>query len=279
VIHGVMPALGAPACYRRIASGTERTNPSDGPLDKPVTGIIADILGDTPERTMPVMAHSPGALQLLPNHLYPKPWLNICMVSRVNNKDTARDVVHLPTANPYDLYRDMHSWYRLIDPKLADPAKKFKTESGAKDAIRKVIESVEQFHRETLDVYYHPNTYAFFGADPDHKSFGAVKWVTRDAGAGAVFTEANLRDAAIVGYGETWSRQVKVEGKTTLSFIPASQDTAGDGTVPQQSGIGPQGKVRQLFELRGFDHQGAYKNDAVLMLTQHLIVKLVQEMP
>jgi pimeloyl-ACP methyl ester carboxylesterase len=279
VVHGVMPALGAPACYRRIASGTERTNPSDGPLDKPVTGIVADILGDSPEHTMPVMAHSPGALQLLPNHLYPKPWLNVCVISRLNNKDTVRDVVHLPTANPYDLYRDMQSWYRLIDPKLADPNKKFKNELGARDAIRKVIESAERFHRETLDTYYHPNTYAFFGADPDHQSFGTVRWVAREPGAGAVFTEANLRGAASVGYGDTWSRQVKVENKTTLSFSPASQDSAGDGTVPQQSGISPQGKVRQVFALRGFDHQGAYKNDAVLMLTQHLIVKMTQELP
>jgi pimeloyl-ACP methyl ester carboxylesterase len=279
VIHGVMPALGAPACYRRIASGTERTNPSDGPLAKPVTGIIADILGDTPERTMPVMAHSPGALQLLPNHLYPQPWLNVRVTSRVNNKDSTREVVHLPTGNPYDFYRDMQSWYRLIDPKLSDPAQKFRNEQGAKDAIRKVIESVEQFHRETLDTYYHPNTYAFFGADPDHKSFGAVSWVARDSGAGAVFTDANLRSAVSVGYGETWSREVRVEGKTTLNFVPALQDCAGDGTVPQQSGIGPKGKVRQVFEMRGFDHQGAYKNEGVLLLTQHLIVKLVQELP
>jgi pimeloyl-ACP methyl ester carboxylesterase len=279
VVHGVMPALGAPACYRRIASGTERTNPSDGPLDKPVTGIVADILGDTPARTMPVMAHSPGAMQLLPNHLYPKRWLHLCMVSRVNNKDTARDVAHLPAGNPYDLYRDMQSWYRLIDPKLADPAGRHRGEFGTIDTIRKVIESVEQFHRVTLDTYYHPNSFAFFGADPEHKSFGSVRWVARDPGAGAVFTEGNLRGAATMGYGETWGRRVRVEGKTTLNFVPALQDSAGDGTVPRQSGVGPQGKVRQLFELRGFDHQGAYKNDAVLLLTQHLIVKMVQDLP
>lgn len=279
VIHGVMPALGAPACYRRIACGTERTNPSDGSFDKPVTGVVADILGDTPERTMPVMAHSPGALQLLPNHLYPKPWLHLCMVSRVNNKDTARDVVHLPTENPYDLYRDMQSWYRLIDPKLADPAGKHRGEFGVRDAVRKVIESAEQFHRTTLDTYYHPNTYAFFGTDPDHRSFGAVRWVARDTGNGAVFTEGNIRGAAIEGYGETWGRRVRVEGKTTLYFVPAAQDCAGDGTVPQQSGLGPQGKARQTFGMRGFDHQGAYKSDAVLLLTQHLIVKMVQDLP
>jgi pimeloyl-ACP methyl ester carboxylesterase len=280
VVHGVMPALGAPACYRRIASGTERTNPSDGTLDKPVTGMLADILGDTPERTMPVMAHSPGALQLLPNQWYPKPWLNVCMVSRVNNKDTVRDVVHLPTGNPYDLYRDMKSWYRLIDPTFADPAGK---NQGDKNKIQhdvwEVIATAEKFHRDTLGDYYHPNTYAFYGADPHHKAFGSVRWVARDPGAGAVFTEANVRAASTVGYSETWGRRVRVEDKTFLHFMPGVQDSVGDGTVPHQSGIAPRDKVRQLFELRGFDHQGAYKNDAVLLLTQHLIVKLVQELP
>lgn len=280
VIHGVMPALGAPACYRRIASGTERTHPGGGALDRTVSGIIADILGDTPDRTMPVMAHSPGALQLLPNHLYPKPWLHLRTHSRVNNTDKPRDVAHLPAGNPYDLYRDTQSWYRLIDPDLADPAGKYRGEFGVRDAFRKVIESVEEFHYETLDTYYHPNTYAFYAADPDHQSFGCVRWETHDHGNGVVFTEGNLRNAVEAGYDKkTWGRYVRVEGKTTLKFEPAPQDSAGDGTVPQQSGIGPQGKVKQLFELRGFDHQSAYTNDAVLLLTQHLIVKMVQELP
>ena len=64
-----------------------------------------------------------------------------------------------------------------------------------------------------------------------------------------------------------------------MHFEPASQDSPGDGTVPQQSGAAPSGKVRQLYELRGFDHQNAYKDEAVLLLTQHLIVKMVQALP
>jgi hypothetical protein len=129
-----------------------------------------------------------------------------------------------------------------------------------------------------LDTYYHPNTYAFYGADPAHKSFGVVRWVARDPGNGTVFTEANLRGAASVGYRETVGRRVKVEGKTTLEFIPATQDAGGDGTVPVQSGAGPHGKVRQLFEMRGLDHQDAFNSEAVLLLTQHLTVKLIQEL-
>lgn len=279
LIHGVMPALGAPACYRRIACGTEIWSPSNDVIDNTKAELLADILGSQPKLTMPVMALAPGPLQLLPNHLYPRPWLHVCLLSKINNKDVPRDVVHLPVGNPFDLYRDTQSWYRLIDPELADPAGKYIGEAGVKDQIKKSISIAEHFHREVLDTYYHPNTYVFYGADPSHMSFGAVRWVARDPGAGAVFTEANLRGASLTGYRETVGRRIEVEGKTVLDVVPARQDIAGDGTVPPQSGGGPRGKVRQIFEMRGFDHQEAFKNETVLLLAQHLVVKMVQEMP
>jgi pimeloyl-ACP methyl ester carboxylesterase len=279
VIHGVMPATGAPACYRRIACGTEKSNPGNSAVENKTTEVVAEILGDIPARTMPVMGHAPGALQLLPNHLYPQPWLHVSMLSRVNNKDCARDVVHLPVDNPYDFYRNMGVWYRLFDPQLIDPARKHNNEQDAIDAVVSAIGKAERFHRAVLGAYYHPNTYAFYGADPDHLSFGAVRWVARDPAHGAVFTDTNLRAAAKIRYLAGGGRCVRVEKRTDLQFLPASQDAAGDGTVPHQSGSAPQGNVRQVFEVRGFDHQGAYNADAILLLTRHLIVKLVQQLP
>jgi pimeloyl-ACP methyl ester carboxylesterase len=270
VIHGVMPALGAPACYRRITSGTEKWSPSNGSLQNTAAECVADILGDTPQRTMPVMAHSPGALELLPNHIYPQPWLRIGIVNKVNNKDVLRDVAHLPTGDPYTFYRDVTSWYRLFDPSLIDPAKKHSDSvAELQRVIRTSIDRAEQFHRNLLDAYYHPNTYAFY----------AVCWVARDPEVGAVFTEANLRNASPNGYDPTGGRRVRVEKRFDLDFVPAQQDVAGDGTVPRQSGSGPQGKVQQLFEIRGFDHQSAFNDESVLLLTRHLIVKLVQKLP
>jgi pimeloyl-ACP methyl ester carboxylesterase len=281
VIHGVMPALGAPACYRRIACGTESWSPSvNGTRAHVEASVVAEIMGDQPELTMPVMATAPGPLQLLPNHLYPRPWLHICLFSRVNNKVVPRDIVHMPTGDPYDLYRDMDAWYRLVDPELCDPAHKYKRGIRAvKNAVWEAVDRAEGFHRNILDTYYHPNTYAFYGADSAYMSFGAVRWVARDPGNGAVFTEANLRGAAFTGYRETVGRRIKVEGKTALDAIPAPQDIGGDGTVPPQSGAGPRGKVKQLFEIHGIDHQGAFKDESILLLTQHLVAKLVQELP
>jgi hypothetical protein len=163
---------------------------------------------------------------------------------------------------------------------LVDPARKYRGDQGKlAHAVNVAIDSAESFHRDALDSYYHPNTYAFYGADSSHMSFGSVRWVARDPGAGAVFTEANLRKAALTGYRETVGRRVKVEDKTALEFVPARQDVGGDGTVPHQSGAGPRGKVQQLFEIRGVDHQDVFNNEAVLLLTQHLVVKLTQKLP
>jgi pimeloyl-ACP methyl ester carboxylesterase len=280
VVHGAMPALGAPVGYRRIACGTEKWSPTNGKLDNMKAEAVADILGTQPEATMPVMGTSPGVLELLPNHLYQQPWLHVSTVSRVNNKDLVRDVVHLPDGNPYDLYRDLDSWYRMVDPGLADPARKYRGDDlKVRSAILAAVDRAEHFHRNVLHTYYHPNTYAFYGADPEQMAFGAIHWVARDPGKGAVFTEANLRAATYAGYGQGGGRKVRVEGRTELHFVPARQDVAGDGTVPQQSGAGPRGRAGQVFALRGFDHQGAFNHDAVLLLTQHLIVKLVQKMP
>ncbi len=85
VIHGVMPALGAPAAYRRLACGTESESPDNGPLDNLAASRLALILGETTEKTTPVLATSPGALELLPNHLYPGPWLHVRVMTGVGN--------------------------------------------------------------------------------------------------------------------------------------------------------------------------------------------------
>lgn len=283
VIHGVMPALGAPACYRRIACGTETKSPSNGPLQNAAASTFADIAGTTTEATTAVMATAPGPLELLPNHLYPSPWLHVGAVSTVNNKDTYRGLLHLPAANtsPYSLYKDFDAWYRLIDPAVGDPAGKYdRTKGGVERAIIKAIEDAEWFHTTSLDDYYHPHTYAFYGADPAYRSFGQVHWVARQTSStGAVLTPSNVEKAQVVSHTNGGGRIVIVEGKTELRFEPEEQDTQGDGTVPRQSGAGPAGKIKQLFETRGYSHQESFKGEDMLMLTQYLIVKIVQRMP
>ncbi|WP_020652095.1 esterase/lipase family protein [Massilia niastensis] len=298
IIHGVMPALGAPAAYRRIACGTETSNPSNGAIDDVCAHGLAKILGDSPEQTTPVLATSPGVLEMLPNHLYPQPWLHVRVMqgggatalsgggaqgNGIGSRAAASDYLRLPggkVSNPYDLYRDMSTWYRLVNPALADPMGKYRKDPrGVQHAIESAIGIAEDFHRSLGD-YYHPNTYVFYGDDRDKLSYSQVRWIARHApGSATALTAANIATARFLGHSPDGQRRVLVGGKTELHFRPEPQDAHGDGTVPHQSGAGPAGKVKQLFAARGVDHQNAYKHEDIIMLTLRLVVKIVQETP
>lgn len=296
VIHGVMPALGAPIAYRRLACGTESVSPSNNPKENFEASKIAQILGATTELTTPVLAMSVGALELLPNQLYPNAWLHVRVIkstggthraSHVENDGAIRyqtkpyDALHFPNANlqnSYDIYRDLNSWFRLINPAFADPAGKYSGKlGGVEKAIKQAINSAEAFHKELGD-YYHPHTYAFFGDDSEQLSFAQVRWVAyQQPGAATALTPANLASAQYIGETQTGQRRVLVEGKTELRFSTELQEARGDGTVPRESGAGPSGKVKQVFATKGYDHQGSYNNNDMLMLTLRLISKIVQE--
>lgn len=279
VIHGAMPALGAPAAYRRIACGTEAQDMAGK--------FTAMMLGAAPGDTTAVLATSPGALELLPNHLYPGPWLRVRVVTPTacgGVPDAVSDYVNLPNEavpNPYDLYRDVTSWYRMIDPALADPAGRFKKwPGGVVEAIKFTVDSSERFHRECLGNYYHPNSYAFYGADPDQRAFGQVCWVGRkDVGSGAVLTPASVNRARSAGLAPKGGRYVEVSPGCSILFNPDPPDARGDRTVPAQSGAGPAGKVQHLFDTRGYAHQGAFKDDDMLKLTLRLVARIVQGVP
>lgn len=291
IIHGVMPALGAPVAYRRLACGTEGGKYTGDFVDNLRADAFADIAGETTEETTPVMATSAGVLELLPNQSYPGGWLNISAVSTVNKEEKYVELLRLPQGNPYEFYRDMQSWFRMVDPSLADPARKYRRyPGGVADFVKTAIDAAETLHTKVLTTaapategkdeskpYYHPNSYVFYGADEGHKAFGTVRWVTRlPAGGSAVLTPGNVRKARFLAQSSDGIREVEVEGRHRMEFRTWMQDAAGDDTVPQQSGAGPTGHVRQIFATRGYGHQEGYQSDDILLLTRHLIVKIVQ---
>jgi pimeloyl-ACP methyl ester carboxylesterase len=286
VVHGVMPALGTPLAYRRLACGTECDSPVNGKIDNFKSGKFADIAGRRPQDTTPVMAVSAGALELLPNQLHPRPWLHASIVqapAHGERRETVIDCLHLPNEsqpNPYDLYRDMSSWYRLIDPGLANPAMLYRdVGGGVVKKIRDAITAAEIFH-DWLGDYYHPLTFAYYGSDKSHPTYGRIRWVAHESTANTKIpvTTANIKAAKCVAQGPDGIRQVKVENKMTLAFSVEPQESAGDDTVSQDSGAAPNGKIKQLFATRGYRHQESYKHRDTILLTCYCIVKVVQEL-
>ena len=270
IIHGVMPTLGAPVCFSRIACGTETTRPGAGKIETIALEVVAKIVGPRTEDTTAVMATAPGALELLPTHLYQRKWLHIASSQR---DAPANQHFSLPEGNPYDFYRDTKPWYRLIDPALADPADKYK--ANLAHTLRKTVDQAERFHRQNIDTYYHPNTYAFYGDDA-LPTFGEFRWTAIASLAGKSVTAIK----AGRGMGNTFGggRSVMFPDSGSMYFERQPQDANGDGTVPSHSGAGPLGKIKHLFATRGYDHQGCYNDKAMIALTQHLIVRIVQDL-
>lgn len=269
VIHGVMPAFGAPACYRRLACGTETSTPSNTDLENKGTEKFAEIAGLTVAETTPVLATAAGPLELLPNHLYPKPWL----FAQSFNAEKKPTFLNLSIDDPYELYLEFSSWYRLIDPALADPANKYK--GDVRRHITTAVKQAKKFHMEVVGNYYHPNTFVFYGKDEKKLSFGTFRW--KFGSSTPNLSDPELKAARFTRYLANGGRQVDLRNGKVLTVSPSLQDVAGDGTVPFQSGQGPEGKVRNIFVTAGYSHQGSYSNSNILMLTWHLIAKVMQD--
>jgi pimeloyl-ACP methyl ester carboxylesterase len=267
VIHAVMPALGAPVCYRRLACGTESSSPTNDSVANLKAKYFSVIAGNTPQLATPVLATSPGPLELLPNQLYPRPWL---YADYTIGSAAPEKILLLPPGNPYDLYRDKVSWYRPINLRFADPARLYGGDISRK--VDKAIDAAERFHLNLSD-HYHPNSFAFYADDEKKLSFGAFHWV---AEAQAPIRAASLERGTLVLTSNDGARKVGVDYRE-FRFSASQQDVNGDGTVPFVSGRAPEGKIRQLFRTTGYDHQGCFGNKNLLNLTLHLLAKLVQK--
>lgn len=131
IVHGVMPDLGSPAAYRRMKIG-ER-------------GLIGMIIGDSAEKLMPVLAQSPGPLQLLPGTAYGPGWLKI-------EEDGAQQ--SLPLGDPYEeIYLNKKDWWRLCEQDLL-----LDDTDSEWNAFQDRIKLNVKVFIESLHGKYHPQT-------------------------------------------------------------------------------------------------------------------------
>ena len=177
----------------------------------------------------------------------------------------------------------------MIDPGLADPARRYsRLEDRVVDRITRAIGEAERFHTQLLSSqdsskndpqpYYHPNTYAFYGADKLLKAYGQIRWVAREPSVNpTVLTPSNVRTGQFESAAEDGAREVRIGGDMRLRFSVWPEDAHGDETVPVQSGAGPTAYIRQTFAPAGFRHQESFQPETMRLLIRHLIVKIVQD--
>ncbi len=264
VVHGVMPAVGAGAAYKRMRCGVESTWYS-----LPTT-IGAAILGNNGKDVTAVLAGAPGALQLLPSRLYGKHWLEF----RKNDEL----VKSWPEECPYEeIYKKRGKWYGLFREEWINPAGL--NTAGISQTLRHLDEA-KKFH-EHIENTYHENSYAHYGADAERKAWHKVVWRADDT---AVF-----RDAEALSIVEDDQKgELKLLDKTIAEKSPdkvfdADMQAAaepGDQTVPLHSGDAQlrSGKFKGIFRQSGYEHQASYDDKAVIDATLYSLLKIISTM-
>lgn len=266
VVHGVMPATGAAVAYRRCKVGMRDEDFGAGL-----------VIGSDGKEVAAVFAQSPGALQLLPSEDYGTKWLEV--------RDSAgRALVALPVADPYDeIYLQRERWWGLIDEDWLRPER---GKPISWDKFSKNVKLAREFHRSIARKYHH-NTYLFYGGGAEKRSYSQVRWNITKGIAPALPEKAPTADSI----SDLTHRHIRTNGSNNLyvggatvvrttnrgdsSFGTttetsyweircAQHDSAGDGTVPVNSGRHPRGSggmdIRQQFELAGIQHEPAYRD-------------------
>ncbi|ARB27373.1 alpha/beta fold hydrolase [Pseudomonas tolaasii] len=284
VVHGVMPATGAPVAYRRCKVGMSDEDP-----------IAGAVIGPTGQEVTAVFAQAPGALQLLPTQDYAPGWLRL-----VDNQGVSA-MPRQPVKDPYEeIYLRRDRWWGLLREEWLAP------KDG--DAITwKVfadnIRSAKEFHQDICGSY-HPQTYVYYGSEDKHPSFESITWqMQRGSRLNGPhgshpdsFTVSNLemhevrddgRSPVYVGGQEQALPSMRGDPDAPVKTVQTSfwelhcqmQDGSGDGTVPVSSGSAPikharNGEVRQQIKAPGFDHEASYANPLAQHFTLYSLIKI-----
>lgn len=296
IVHGVMPATGAPVAYRRCKVGMSEES-----------RVAGWVIGSTGREVTAVFSQAPGALQLLPTQQY-RPeggasfsdgaqWLAI--------RDAQAQILEaLPSqGGPYaSIYLEANRWWGLIRPEWLRPGNGIPL--SWTDFVRNISEA-ESFHAR-LGSSYHASTFVYYGVDPHSgaratrgNSFESITW-TISPGITPSGSDGSSPIGSVAGLGfdevrDDGRNPLHVGGQTEViqSFgrVPASvyesshwqlrcemQDGNGDGTVPESSGRAPLltagSAIQQQFRLSGFEHEESYRNHQAQLVTLYSLVKI-----
>lgn len=298
VVHGVQPAIGAGTAYARVRTGWDSNLSMLSPIASIESLVGAWALGSTGFEVSSVFAGGAGPLELLPNQLYGSGWLKI----QYGKGRSAETLFSLPDSDPYEeIYKDFSHWWRLIHPACL-VSTRYRSDASRVEAewkqFIKQLNRAQAFHRE-LGAYYHSKTYAHCGADTGQPAWHQVSWqleplreistgafarkpsptAAREARLSRDLMRGNCEICDPTGAGDVMINRngMGVITKSSGSFYRAwlsNKDDSGDATVPAHSGIAPRNHVRFFAEMRGFEHQGSYKESTVQAVTLYSMISL-----
>ena len=270
IVHGVMPAIGAGAAYKRMRCGFE----DPGLIStSPIASITAKVLGNFGPEVTAVLGNAQGGLELLPSQAYGNGWLQL--------NHQGRTIKALPQhGDPYEeIYKLRNKWYGLLREEWINPGKQ---RTSGFESTAGLLDQAKAFHNAISSTYHH-QSYAHYGADPGHAAWHNVVWVIEDSVA-AVNLE-RLRVAADNLQGKLQLFDPKQTAHSGVSpprlnvYMQPARD-AGDQTVPLHSAEHQlrSGKFKGIFRQSGYEHQDSYKNEGALHSTLYSLVRIAQTM-
>jgi pimeloyl-ACP methyl ester carboxylesterase len=276
IIHGVQPAFGAAAAYRRMKAGFE----ASGFMGR----VASRFLGSTGPHVTALLANSMGGLQLLPSKSYrtakgDAAWLEIkgpkgAVRSLPRNGDPFNEIYRVKAVvspgkgeGPSD-----NAYWGLVDPNLLTPERvdtpdvsSMDTEAAAHSddsawsSYLGYLAEAESF-QQAVGSYMHPNTWRFHGTDLT--TADGIQMVTE---SNWVRSDSYPENWVIGGGGfRGFFRDADGDDMQAVLQDPAG---VGDGTVPVHSATlgdgsaSPGPPANQAFS--GLEHQPAYENAEV----------------
>jgi len=283
IVHGVMPAIGAPAAYRRMRAGFEDPGMVSYRPSLVQASLAAKVAGNYGDEVTAVLANAQGGLELLPTASYGNGWLRV--------RHNGRDLETWPKqGDPYnEIYKMRGKWYALFREDWINPSGLPPLEGGGTfKRTCEYLDKVQGFHQRIVSTF-HPNSYAHYGADPGQRSFGEVIWeithcpnpigwqhwpVVRDTGQGTL--EFSAWDVDGVNNIGALPFNDEGPGAVQAKILPAS--APGDQTVPARSADHQlnSGIFKGIFRQTGYEHQSSYKDPRAIASTLYSIVRIAQ---
>lgn len=263
VVHGAMPATGAPAAYRRMRCGFEEQLWGIHPAPK--------ILGNTGDEVTAVMGNSAGSLQLLPNRSYGNGWLRVRQGGVLFEQ--------LPrSGDPYEeIYKLKNTWYGLLREEWLNPASARK---GGISHTCGLLDEARSFH-DAIAGTYHDCTYAHYGADEDRPSWEHITWhlsrnIRNSDWRKLVITSDTKQGQLAL---RAWDSPPGEDAEVAAASLAHAQGP-GDETVPVRSADHQMqsGKLLGIFRQSGYEHQSSYDSKQVLNATLYCVVRIAQTM-
>jgi len=283
IVHGVMPAIGAPAAYKRMRAGFEDPGVIGGPSAIEAS-IGAKVAGSYGDEVTAVLANAQGGLQLLPTESYGNSWLRI--------RHNGRELETWPKrGDPFsEIYKLRGKWYALFRDDWINPSGMTPEQGGGSfERTSRYLDRVQSFHQMIVNTY-HPSSYAHYGADRARQSFGEVIWEIRDCADPTGWQNWPIVSDNLQGKVEftPWNADGNGNLAADLPFSDAMPSVAhalilppsapGDQTVPAKSADHQlnSGMFKGIFRQTGYEHQASYKDPRAIASTLYSIVRIAQ---